>query len=101
ADALEDAAVGGDGRVGEVVVESAQVHLAGRRGILENGLHLTGEEEALPGLPIEERLLAEAVAGHEHRSVAAVPDGEGEHAPEALDAGGPVLFPGVDDRLRV
>ncbi len=30
-----------------------------------------------------------------------VPQGEGEHSPEAVDAGGAALFVEVDDRLRI
>ena len=48
-----------------------------------------------------ERLYAQAVAGEKQRLVVAIPDGEGEHAVEALEAAGAPLPPGGEDRLGV
>ena len=50
-------------------------------------LDLRRELEASPLQPVEERLLAHAVAGAEE--ALAVPDREREHAVEAREAGGP------------
>src|SRR5262249_59428020 len=99
-DALEDAGVGGNAGVGRVVVDRGAVALRGHGGVLEQGLQLAGEDEAALVEPVEERLLAEPVPRHEHGAVAAVPDREGEHAAEALDAAGAALLGSVDDRVR-
>ena len=50
---------------------------------------------------VEERLLADAVAGEEQTLAALVPEGEREHPVEMPDAVDPVLLVQVDDHLGV
>ena len=50
---------------------------------------------------VEERLLADAVAGDRQLPAAGVPEREGEHAVEAADAVDAVLLVEVDDDLGV
>src|SRR3546814_8368679 len=65
------------------------VHPRGEIGMREERLDLGSEEQRGAGLDVVERLDAEAVAGEPQRALAPVPDGEREHAVEALDGGGP------------
>ena len=64
-------------------------------------LRLGGEEQRPRQARVVERLLPEAVAGEQEPSPRAVPEREGEHALEALEAGGPLLLVGVEDHLGV
>ena len=50
---------------------------------------------------VEQRFDAEAVAGEEQGFAVAVPEGEGEHAAEAVDAAFAPGLPGVDDDFGV
>ncbi len=59
------------------------------------------EEGAVVEQGVEQRLDAEAVAGQEQGFAVAVPQGEGEHAAEAVDAALAPGFPGVDDDFGV
>src|SRR5688500_8909046 len=50
---------------------------------------------------VEERLLPDAVAGHEQPAATAVPEREGEHAAQAVHAVIAQFLVEVDDHLRV
>ena len=65
-------------------------------------LDLRGEvERAVRRVRVVERLDAEPVAGDEEFTSILIPDGEGEHAAQEINATRAVLFVEVQDRLRV
>ena len=69
--------------------------------MLEQRLDLGAEEEAAVGLRVVERLDPEPVAREEELALARVPDREGEHALQPLDAADSLLLVEMDDRLGV
>src|SRR4051812_45498059 len=83
------------------MTESLEVRLARDPWVLEDRLDLAPESERLAVRPVVERLLADPVPGHEELLLLLVPDREGEHAAEALDAALAHLLVEVDDRLGV
>src|SRR5215211_2210324 len=82
-------------------VDRVEVHLARDLRVLQDRLRLRAEPEAPIAGCVEEGLLADPVAGQEQPSAAAVPDCEGEHAPQVVDAAVPELLVEVDDHLGV
>ena len=64
-------------------------------------LRLRGEQQRPRQARVVERLLPEAVAGEYEPLPAAVPQREGEHALEALEARGSLVLVGVEDHLGV
>ena len=64
-------------------------------------LQLGAEVQALGGRGVDQRLDAEAVAREHEPAPAGVPQGEAEHAAEALDAVDAQLLVEVDDDLDV
>ena len=62
---------------------------------------LRGEPEPTRALGVEERLLAHAVASQQESAGAAVPDRQGEHPPQAVDAALAELLVEVGDDLGV
>ena len=64
-------------------------------------LDLRGERDAVIVDGVVERLDADAVADQPERLLASVPDGDGEHAPEAMQAVDAPLLEGVEDDLRI
>jgi hypothetical protein len=78
-----------------------EVELARNLSIGEQSGQLRGEAEDAVPLGIEERLLAEPIAGHQEPAATRVPEGEGEHALELPDAVGAELLVEVDDHLGV
>ena len=67
-------------------MEGRPVDVARHGGVPEEGLRLGREGEEAAPLPIVEGLLAQAVAREEQGPPRAVPEGEREHAAQALDA---------------
>ena len=100
-DPVEDGGRRGHGPERQVVVERLRAHRALERGVLEEPFQLGGEGEPLAVLGVVERLLAHAVPGEEEAAPRGVPEGDGEHAPEASHPCGPELLVAVDDDLRV
>ena len=91
----------GNVAVGEVVVDGLGIGRAGDGRVLQQGLQLRGKDEDCGRVGVVERLLADPVAGQQQGPARTVPEGKGEHAPEMLDAVGPILFVGVEDDLGV
>jgi hypothetical protein len=83
--------------VGERLEVECGLHQAAR----EEGLHLGGEHPAELRLGPVERLLSEPVAGERERTLAPVPDREGEHPFQAIEARVAPLVPGEERHLRV
>jgi hypothetical protein len=77
------------------------VERRGNGGMLEQRLDFRSEGEQAPVPVIIERLDAQAIARAEQSAPAAVPDGEGEHASELVEAAGAALLVGVQDGLGV
>ena len=77
------------------------VHFARATGVLQQRLDLGREQELLADARVEQRLLAQSVAGYEQFAAAAVPDGEGEHADQVVEAALAVFLVGVHDGLGV
>src|SRR2546429_2126071 len=67
----------------------------------EQRLRLRGEEKEGAALPVVERLLAQAIPREQQSPPGAVPEGEGEHAPQPLDARRPERLVGLQDDLGV
>jgi hypothetical protein len=85
----------------EVLEQARQAHLDAEGGVLEERLDLRAEQQLRAGLRVVERLDPVAVTRHEQLPGPPVPEREGEHAVEALDARRPPLLVGVDDDLAV
>ena len=85
----------------EIVGQRGDVQVARDPGHLENRLDLRREDEPVVVQQVVERLLADSVAGHPERLATLVPQGEDEHAAEALDGFLAPLFPGVHDHFGV
>ena len=100
-DRVENRARGGCVAEREVVMERRPVEPPGDRRMTKKRLGLRGEEEQVPTMPVVERLLSQPVTSEEQPPLGAVPDGEGEHAGEALDARFAVRGVGVEDDLGV
>src|SRR5262249_26676380 len=67
----------------------------------EDGLDFRGERERLAVKAVEERLLADTVARQQQFPAAGVPEGEGEHAVEALETIGAPADVGHQDDFGV
>ena len=77
-----------------------KLRLDGARG--EDRFNFRSEiERAIIRLSIIKRLHAQTVARDKEFMLALVPDGEGEHAPQAFNARRPVLFIKMNDCFRV
>ncbi|MCU0234040.1 MAG: hypothetical protein MUE90_08440, partial [Thermoanaerobaculales bacterium] len=87
--------------MGEVAAERHRVEGPGHPGVDQEGPQVGGEDQLLAVAPVEERLLAGAVAGQQQPSPRLVPDREGEHPVEAIDEVGAVLLVEVGDDLGV
>ena len=104
---LEDVPECGPGRgdvaVSQVLIERRRVELSATADprVLEQGLELRGEHELAIRPRIEQRLLADPIAGQEQESPPLVPDREGEHAAKPPQASRPILLEGMDDDLGV
>ncbi len=78
-----------------------QVQLAADRGVSEHGVQLGGEHDPAPGRCIVQRLLPHAIAGQQELLALRVPEREGKHAIEMIDAMLAVFLPGMHDGFRV
>ncbi len=101
ANAAEESTLLADVAEGEVLGEQRSFELGRNGGMLEEGFHFAGEGESAAVPEVVEGLFAEAIAGAEEFAGVLIPDGEGEHAAEALDAIGAVLFVGVENGFGV
>ena len=98
---LEGRARAGHVAVGQVVGDPGRVRPRLDPRILENGLGLRREAEGLGVLLVAQGLLPQAIARQEELAPGGVPDGEGEHAPEELQAADPVFLVEMEDHFRV
>ena len=78
--------------VGEVLVQGVKVDLSPDVGVGQQRLQLRGEDEAAGRDGVVEGLLAHPVPGQEQLLPAPVPDGEGEHAVQGLQAAFPLVL---------
>ena len=87
---------------GEIFVDGLRTPLARHVGILEQRLQLRAEDQAAAGqLRVVERLHADAIPREQQAALPGVPDGEREHAAEALDRAVAPFLVAVDDDLGV
>ena len=84
-DALEERFGKGAELEAQVLLECLMVELARVVRMLEDALDLGSEDEAAVLLRVVERLDAEEIAGAEQLARIAVPDGEREHAAQAVE----------------
>ena len=85
----------------EIAFERREVERGVPRRALVEALHLAREVQRAAQDGVEQRLLAEPIAGGEHLALPAVVDREREHPLQAVEAAGAVLFVGVEDRFGV
>jgi hypothetical protein len=81
---------------GQVGGDGAGVDLTREAGLLQHRLQLRGEGERAVDEAVVERLDAEAVAGEQQAPLAAVPESDCEHPPQALGEAVAVLLVEVD-----
>src|ERR1039457_4473173 len=101
ADAAEEGAFIADISKGEIFGKEGLVELGRNGGVFEERFDFAGEGECASIPVVVEGLLTEAVAGAEELAGVLIPDGKGEHATEAEDAFGAVLFVGMEDSFGV
>ena len=101
ADAPVDRPRGGHGEPREVVGDGDGIDLARGEAGRQQGVQLRGEQQPAAVLADVERLDAQRVAGEEEALLRAVPDGEGEHAPQPRQAGLAPAGVGGQQHLRV
>ena len=65
---------------GEVVAQGFPVDACERPHLGQQGFRLRGEEQEPVAMPVEQRLLAQAVAGQDQPPTLAIPEREGEHS---------------------
>src|SRR5215469_8780534 len=85
----------------EVIVQAAQVDLAGHGSVFDDGLDLRGKHHPPLVQVVVEGLDADAIARAKQLLLALVPDRKREHAIEPLDAVLAILLVGMDDDFTV
>ena len=85
----------------EVVIEALEIQAPLDFGMLEDGLELGAEIEVAAAAAKVERLDAHAVAGEQQAFLGGLPEGQREHAAEALEAGGVPLQQAAEDHFGV
>jgi hypothetical protein len=85
----------------QIPFELVVVQAAVPRGALSNPLYLARKVQDAFEDGVEERLLAESIAGGEQFPLRPVVDREREHPFQAIDAGGSEFLVGVHDDLGV
>ena len=84
--AVEKGAVGEKVLECEVFVQSGSVEARLERWVAAKRFHLRSKQKAVAHLRIVHRLNAKPVAGEQKALTIIVPDGEGEHSVESVDA---------------
>ncbi len=87
--------------VGQIGVEGQRVGLPQHRRVLQNPLDLRGKMQPLGGQPVVEGLLAEAVARQQQPAAPRIPEGEREHAPQAVHQPVSLLLVEMHQHFRV
>jgi len=85
----------------DIMVERLRINLPLNLWHLQNGFDLGGEDQLVAMPVVVQRLDAESVADEDQFALLAIPDGEGEHAVEQLDAIRPIFFVSMYDDFRV
>src|SRR5262245_4913186 len=68
---------------------------------LQDWLQLGGKQQLAVPLVVVERLDPQAIAGKQNPPPAGIPDREGEHPPQAIDAARSDVLVEMNDRFRV
>ncbi len=87
--------------VGQVIVQGLRVDLPRHAGHFQHALQLAGEQQPARLVPIDQRLLAQPVAGQEQLPPPGVPEGEGEHAVQVREHLRPLVLVEMDEHFRV
>ena len=99
---FEDGARFGDIAEGEIFFDGTGVDFAPEAAVSEQRLEFGSKKKgAIVEQRVEQWLDTEAVTGKEEGFAVAIPEGEGEHAAETVDAVFSPGFPSVDDDLCV
>ena len=86
---------------GEVGLEGGWIEITRDVGVAQDGFEFAAEQESTDRFGVEERFLANPVAGEEGPTAARIPDAEGEHAGKAVDAIVPVFLVEMEDHFGV
>ncbi len=87
--------------VGQIFVQGLRVDVPRHAGDLQEAFQLAGEQQPAGLVAIDQRLLAQAVAGQEQQAALGVPEGEGEHAVQQADHFRAFIFIEMDEGFRV
>src|ERR1700680_786180 len=85
----------------EVLVERFRINFPRNCWDLEERFNFRRERKKSAIRVVVDRLHAQPVPREQQPAFPAIPDGEGEHAPEMLDSIIPILFVSVENRLGV
>ncbi len=66
--------------VGQIFVQGLRVDMPRHAGDLQEALQLAGKQQSARLMAVDQRLLAQAIAGQKQQAALGVPQGEGEHA---------------------
>ena len=100
-DSAEKSFLAGDEAGGEKLGQDGVVELGPERIGCQDAFDLRGEQEFAVGQGVIERFDAQAVPGQEELSLGPVPDGEGKHPLEPLDAALSFFLIEMEDRLGI
>lgn len=100
-DILEDRHFSRDVGQGEVGCQGLLIHFPGEPLVGQDRFHLRGETEPALVAGVEEGLDAEPVPTEKEHPRGSIPDREGEHTPELVDAGLPPFLVGMKNGFRV
>ena len=101
ADALPDCPRVGHVLVGQVFIKGLRVDVPRHAGDLQDALQLAGEEQPAGLVAIDQRLLAQPIAGQEEKAALGVPEGEGEHAVQQADHFRAFILVEMDEGFRI
>jgi hypothetical protein len=82
-------------------MEGLPIEFPGHRRVTQQGLDFGGEEEEAVMMPVVKRLLAQSVSSQEQLLAWGIPESEGEHAAEVLDAAFTLFFVQVQDNFGI
>ena len=87
--------------IGQIFVEGLRVDLARHARHLQNALQLAGEQQPARLVTVDERLLAQPIAGEHQLLPPGVPNGQGEHAVQMRHELRPFVFVEMDKHFGI
>src|SRR5918993_4439967 len=85
----------------EIVIDGDRLGFCGDVAVREESLHLRSKQKTATSFSIEKRLLAEAVPCGKESLGLRIPDGEGEHTPEACETSLSITLVQLEQHFRV